>query len=730
MSKKLALLLKTNSLNRRIGQPLFWGTVLFAGAMVYLVYTMQIQNVQGQAIHQAEAITAHTLALPPTIVHLITSQVNEKELSQVRFISPWPINRDNAPQPGWETKAMTALTVNPQEAHTSLDVIQDKYHLRYMSAAFASSASCAACHNNDPTSPRQNFIKGDVMGAILVDIPLGDAFDRARAQIVWLSIMVLLAVAGLISFILVFQRRFILQPVRHLTNMAQQVTHEQNIAPANDAPHTPEPTKSSQSLIQLPPKTAHQDEIEFLTVTFTAMTQQLQNLINTLEDRVEQRTQALQTNVNISYHLTSYLDPNELLPYVVSRLQAEYHYYKIQFYLLDEAQENWVLAEETGRANEHVQTYQRISLKRLTIIMPNDVAQANIHKISVSAPKSLIAAAGRSAKIVRVDDTHQSSVWLKNPRHPNTRSEMAVPVIVENKVIGMVDVQEDHVAAFDEGEANLLLSLANQIGVALRNAQLYSLSQQEIAERKRAETALQEANTALAKTNADKDKFFSIVAHDLKGPFMPLLGYSDMLMDMADTLPPADIKEMSQAIHRSAQSTFSLLESLLEWSRLQMGRMVCQPKQINLTDLIDSVIDVLAENAFNKGIHLQSKQTEAVFALADYYMINTVIRNLVANALKFTKADAYVRVSAEHYDVEFVQVAVEDTGVGISQEDIEKIFKLDVYHSTSGTAQERGTGLGLIMCQEMVQQNGGRIWIESIVGKGTTVYFILPRFLE
>ena len=241
----------------------------------------------------------------------------------------------------------------------------------------------------------------------------------------------------------------------------------------------------------------------------------------------------------------------------------------------------------------------------------------------------------------------------------------------------------------------------------------------------------------MRKLNASKDRFFSIVAHDLKGPFQPLIGLSELLGFIADSSSPEEIKEMAYNIHRSAKNVYELLESLLEWARMQMGRMPFEPARLDLKKIGDDVIQLLTTSATEKWIVFENNVTADIILYADEYMTNTIIRNLTTNALKFTLKGGKITISAKELsDIEvdsenessFVEILVSDTGIGIKEENIDKLFKIDVHHTTLGTQKEKGTGLGLIMCQEMVENHGGKIWVESEYGKGTTVKFTMPCY--
>lgn len=231
----------------------------------------------------------------------------------------------------------------------------------------------------------------------------------------------------------------------------------------------------------------------------------------------------------------------------------------------------------------------------------------------------------------------------------------------------------------------------------------------------------------LAKLNADKDKFFSIVAHDLKGPFSPLLGYTELLSDPTFELSPDEIHNMGQDIHNAAQNVYRLLENLLDWSALQRGRIRYQPEYVELAFLIEQNFELLHNSAQRKNIKLHHQLANQVTAYVDPRMINVVIRNLISNAIKFTPLEGEIMVTAQKNGA-FVELAIRDTGVGISQANRDKLFKFDEHYTTLGTDEEKGTGLGLIICQEMVEKNGGQIWVDSELGQGTTFTFTMPRF--
>lgn len=236
---------------------------------------------------------------------------------------------------------------------------------------------------------------------------------------------------------------------------------------------------------------------------------------------------------------------------------------------------------------------------------------------------------------------------------------------------------------------------------------------------------LEESREELKILNSQKDVFFSIIAHDLKSPFTSLLGFTQYLIQEYDSLSKEEIREFTFNIDRSAKHVYNLLENLLQWSRIKTGRMEFAQIKIDMHDIASEVINLYQPNAIRKKIKLINRVPSKVIAFADNYMINTVFRNLIANAIKFTNANGSITISAEKQE-NFVNVRIQDTGIGIAEEDIEKLFKIDEHYSTTGTENEKGTGLGLILCKEFIEKHNGTIRVESKLNSGTSFIFTLP----
>ncbi|RAW02960.1 tetratricopeptide repeat-containing sensor histidine kinase [Pseudochryseolinea flava] len=241
-----------------------------------------------------------------------------------------------------------------------------------------------------------------------------------------------------------------------------------------------------------------------------------------------------------------------------------------------------------------------------------------------------------------------------------------------------------------------------------------------------ANTAVQEKNEALIALNATKDKFFSIISHDLKGPLNSLTSFSGLLINHSDSLSKEEIKMLAQDLDKSLKNLFALLENLLEWSRSQTGNIEFKPEVIDMMEVLDVNKSLLEAQAANKQIAIANLCVTPLRVHADKNSITTVVRNLLSNAIKFTPPGGTITLNAKENGTS-VNVSIADTGVGMPKEVMEKLFRIDTKHSTKGTANEKGTGLGLILCKEFVEKNGGHIGVESEVGKGSTFYFSLKK---
>lgn len=237
---------------------------------------------------------------------------------------------------------------------------------------------------------------------------------------------------------------------------------------------------------------------------------------------------------------------------------------------------------------------------------------------------------------------------------------------------------------------------------------------------------LRESEDSLKKLNASKDKFFSIIAHDLKSPFNSLLGFSKLLTENLSDYTREEISESIQSVNNSAKKVYNLLENLLTWSRIQIGGMSFYPENVDFKKLVEETIGLLEDVAKNKNITIIDLVKENTLVHIDKNMIETVLRNIIVNAIKFSNLGGEISVGAKE-DNGMIDICIEDNGVGIDDEDITKLFRIDINHTTEGTQNERGTGVGLILCKELVEKNNGQIWVESEPGIGSKFIFSVKK---
>jgi PAS domain S-box-containing protein len=247
----------------------------------------------------------------------------------------------------------------------------------------------------------------------------------------------------------------------------------------------------------------------------------------------------------------------------------------------------------------------------------------------------------------------------------------------------------------------------------------------DITKHKLAEEEIKLKNELLLTTNAEKDKFFSIIAHDLRGPLSSFLSATQILSEDIQTMATQEIKEITVSMKESAQNIYTLLENLLEWSRLRRGRLDFVPERLNINEKINDCIGVLSEYARKKEIQIFVSIPGALEIHADNHMFDTIVRNLVSNAIKFTNVGGKISVEAISNNNHFIEMKVSDSGIGMPPELKSKLFLLSEKTSRPGTNGEMSTGLGLLLCKEFIEKHGGRIWVESEVGKGSSFYFTM-----
>jgi PAS domain S-box-containing protein len=247
----------------------------------------------------------------------------------------------------------------------------------------------------------------------------------------------------------------------------------------------------------------------------------------------------------------------------------------------------------------------------------------------------------------------------------------------------------------------------------------------DITERKKSEEEIRRVNAELRNALAEKDRFFSIIAHDLRSPISGFLSLTKVLVENFEELTVKEVNTSLDALYASSVRVYALLENLLEWARVQQGLLTCSPSHYLLKGVVRSSLDFTHSVADQKGIVLRDETPDDLVVCIDPPMIGTVLRNIISNALKFSNRGGQIRITA-HQDEDMVTVEVRDEGVGMDQHTLSMLFSLDNKITRPGTEGEVSTGLGLILCKEFVEKHGGKIWAESSPGQGTTFYFTLP----
>jgi signal transduction histidine kinase len=282
----------------------------------------------------------------------------------------------------------------------------------------------------------------------------------------------------------------------------------------------------------------------------------------------------------------------------------------------------------------------------------------------------------------------------------------------------------------------MLTSRAHEIGkgnleasvVVNSNDELGSLAEsfnQMAKELKIKIDSINDLNKKLAESNDTKNKFFSIIAHDLINPFNAILGYSELLAKEYNDFDDAERRIFIHNIHKSAKNTFELLENLLLWARSQMNKIDIIKEVLDLREIVNKAIGAYIPSAENKQITYSINIPDKLIIRADKFTLTTIITNLFSNAIKFTPEKGHININASRKN-NFVEISISDNGVGISKDNIPKLFQIENNVSTMGTNKEKGTGLGLLLCKEFVEKNNGKIWVESELEKGTKIIFTIP----
>ena len=307
-------------------------------------------------------------------------------------------------------------------------------------------------------------------------------------------------------------------------------------------------------------------------------------------------------------------------------------------------------------------------------------------------------------------DGYEATTRLK--ANPKTR---AIPVMI---ITSLMD-NEEIIKGFEVGAVDFITKPISIEEMRQRVITHLSL--------KKSQDLILDQNEKLELLNASKDKFFSIISHDLRGPFAGALGLTDLIVDAPDDFSKDDILEIILSINKSQHKQLELIEDLLDWSRIQTGNLKINKESLDIKKLVEKALFSIEGKARTKNIKLTSDIGENETVYADRFMIAGVLRNLLGNAVKFTPKDGEIKVFSTTNKENKTTIHIKDNGLGISENDLRKLFKIDSSHSTIGTGEEKGSGLGLILCKEFISQNGGDLGVESVINEGSDFYFTLQK---
>lgn len=313
-------------------------------------------------------------------------------------------------------------------------------------------------------------------------------------------------------------------------------------------------------------------------------------------------------------------------------------------------------------------------------------------------------------------------------KYETNQKEKEIELLKKNNQINKLEIKKQkNLQNYLIILAILLLALAiltyNRFKLKKKNSKALEEKNKQLRE---ANERLRDSEYTQRELNATKDKFFSIIAHDLKNPFQALFGISEVLYRNIDTMDKEEIKEYCRTIYESSNNLYNLLENLLQWSRTQLGNLKLNPQSLNIKEVSDEIVELLRINLEEKDIQVKNKIDDVVTAYVDRNVFGTIVRNLLSNAIKFTEEKGVVTIHAETEPDKTI-VSISDTGQGIPEDHLANLFRVKSNQYTKGTSNEQGTGLGLILCKELVEQSKGKIWAESTVGQGSTFKFTLPR---
>lgn len=433
------------------------------------------------------------------------------------------------------------------------------------------------------------------------------------------------------------------------------------------------------------------DETGQLSKVFNQMTDRLSETLDGLERSVVERTRDLEIAFRVSKQITQVLRLDELLPKLAENTREGFDLYFVSVYLYDPEKQSLVLSAGTGEAGQQMKVEGKV--------------------YEIEARPSIVAQAGREREAVVITDVSGSPLYFPNPHLPHTSSEAAIPMVVQGELVGVLGVQSMQANDFGEQNLRILTSLAEQIGVAVKNARLYE-EQLLVSEE-------------LKKLDLMKSQFLSSMSHELRTPLNAIMNFVEMTASgMIGPVNQEQEELLNQALE-SSKHLLHLINDVLDISKIQAGKLTLfVEEQVDLQQEIDAVLNMVAGLIRDKSLSfIKDIDRDLPKISCDRRRVRQVLLNLLTNAIKFTENGSITLRVKDHW--RNVQFAVIDTGPGISQAEQEMIFE-PFMQTESGAKQVQGTGLGLPISRSLVQVHGGELWVESQAGKGSSFFFTLP----
>lgn len=416
-----------------------------------------------------------------------------------------------------------------------------------------------------------------------------------------------------------------------------------------------------------------------------------------LSQEIEKRAYELATVADVSTTASTLLDPDRLLQSVVDLAKNRFGLYHVHIYLVDESWQTLLLTAGAGEAGRQM--------------------MAEGWNIPMDHPRSIVAQVARTRKSVIANDVYhdKNSNFLSNRLLPNTRSELAVPMIVGDKLLGVFDVQSDVVGRFSDEDASIYTTLAAQVGVALQNARLY----------------MEQAATVSQLRELDrlKSSFLANMSHELRTPLNSILGFADVMLEGLDGELTEYMDNDLRLIQKNGQHLLYLINDVLDMAKIESGRMNLNPERFNVHGVLEEVMGITSSLAGEKNLSILIDETSdrEIEIFADNMRLRQVMINLVNNSIKFTEK-GHILLCASPLDSARILITVEDTGIGIPPDQLEAIFQEFTQVDSSTTRKVGGTGLGLPISRRLVEMHGGRLWAEStgIPDQGSKFFVELP----